>query len=108
MQSYGLHDFLKQESLERVSTSEQKRPLSSVAMYAGEDYASTSRLYKVMHDFADFKVADLFSVSLIEFLNFPVEEAEFMLRYARKSSERKLNADSAAIDRIERQIEGKK
>lgn len=105
IQSFGLHDFLKQEHLEKLSISSVKRPLSNVAMYDGEDYAGTSRLNKVICEYADYRVGDHFKLSLTEFLDLPVEQAEFVLKTAKKMTDRKIKVDEDALRGLEGRIQ---
>lgn len=101
-QSYGICDFARQSLLDQNAVSPgTKRPLFSVAMHYAEDFASTSKKRNIMSRYADSKVKERYGLSLLEFLDLPKEDADFILKDCEKAMEKTLSASETALKNIE-------
>lgn len=100
-QSYGICDFAAQAALDRNAVTGKTRPLYSVAMHYAEDFAGTSNERTAVVKFADLKVKDRYGLSLIEFLDLPKPEADFILKDCEKALDASLKANESALNRIE-------
>lgn len=106
IQAYGLFDFLKQEQIEmRVKDANVKKPLSQIALYPGEDRVSTTRFDKVVDEYMDLKIYELYGLSLDAFLSLPLEYSGVLKTRAKRFLDRKANADQTTLSSIEASIQ---
>ena len=67
---YGIYNHLQQSS--------QRRPLASVAMHTCEDVNTNSQLETVLRSYHTRGVKDLFGLSIIEFLELPMDVVDML------------------------------
>lgn len=91
--SFGVFDHLKQSHQDaRQGDPALKRPLASVALHPIEAWASKGKqLDTVLNGYVANEVGATFNLSLIEFLDLPVEYAEMVMRICRENLQRKTN-----------------
>lgn len=103
---FGIFDHRAQLAKEDSMLSpEGKRPLALVELHPAEDWAGDkSELTTVFQSFLDSEVHERFGLSLVEFLELPVEWAQKILKLAqahhKKKSRMEQVAAAAAADEI--------
>lgn len=104
-----MFDYIKQELKDRNAVLiEHKRPLVSIAMHPSEDSAGTSKIRLTMSKYADCKVGEYYGLSLLEFLELPVEYAEFILSDCEKRLTKHLDVQENALNALKAGNETKK
>ncbi len=101
--AFGIFDHLKQAQSDNAQTNpDLKRPLASVALHPAEAWAGPGKqLETVLKGFEANNVAATFNLSIIDFLNLPVEYAELIMRICKNSVKRK----SAQVDEQQAHLE---
>ena len=98
--TFEIFDHLRQEQQESLmADAAQKRPLAMVAMHHAEDFCKGSKLYDMLVYYSRARVWDVFHISLVEFLSFPHELVEFIIRHCMKIQEQEAaKAEKIAAD----------
>jgi hypothetical protein len=105
-QTFGIFDHLKQAQIEESARTQKRpelcRPLASVALHPAEDWAGEkTHLDLVMEGFAENRVAELFNISFLDFLDLPVEYAARLMKISKLMLERRKNRDKQTQNEIE-------
>lgn len=77
------------------------RPLASVAMHESEDINNGSLLEEALRTYANRGIERIFKLSVLEYLDLPIDIAAMMLEIADEDSMKKSNT----VDSIERQFQ---
>lgn len=89
--AYGIHDHLN-----GVNNS----PLASVALHESEENTINSNLYEAIDRYHEKGIAELFKLSLIEYLNLPTEICVKLMEIATKDAIKK----GALFDKLNKQM----
>ena len=104
--TFGIFDHLRQAQIESHSPGPSgKRPLASVALHPAEAWADEkTHMELVFKGFAENQVGDIFKISLLEFLELPVEYAERVMRISKSILARKANQQESQADKMAREL----
>ena len=92
--TFGIYDYVGQAMKERnLAEASLKEPLSSVSMHYAENYCETSRLYELIQLYDICKIYQIYRISLSEFLEYPHDVVEYMLKTANEKT-RKENSQT--------------
>lgn len=78
------------------------RPLASVELHPVEDLSKERNgRYVMAKKFADMKMAEIFGLSFIDFLNLPVAQVEELFLVAQEYNQIKLAADADSLKHLD-------
>jgi hypothetical protein len=91
---YGIYNHLR---------SDKNRPLASVAFHNSEDMTTDNLLRDTINVYVDKNIHDFFHISLIDFLELPLDIIQLLISIASEKKSKKINA----IDEIEKEFNKK-
>lgn len=102
---FGIHDYMHQiHSEARTNNPNLKRPLSSVALHPAEDFSGPDTpLGNIIKSFVDLKISSSTGLSLTEFLEYPHEYVELVMRIARKNADLDAKVQSNVLAEMQNQ-----
>lgn len=79
-------------------TKDTSRPMSSVAIFPNETNGYNSNMYALFEKYHESKVLKYFGLNLLEFINNPREQIEWMFKLCEQFIRADFKRDQAAID----------
>lgn len=86
---FGFHNHLTKDS---------SRPLASVGMFHNETNGYNSKLYGLFKKYHESKILKYFGLNLLEFINNPREQIEWMFKLAEDFMREDAKRDQQALD----------
>lgn len=106
-QTFGVFDHLGQNNLETIDANpDSKRPMIEVAFHPSEDICARSQLYKTIKEFKDRKVYQYFGLSLLEFLDLPVDICDYILDVSGKQTTAENTKQGHLLNELNQSMDG--
>lgn len=104
--TFGIYDYVSQAMKERNLTEPNlKEPLSSVSMHYAENYCETSRLYELIQLYDICKIYQIYRISLSEFLEYPHDVVEYMLKTASEKTRKENSQTESMLEELKDGLE---
>jgi hypothetical protein len=84
---FGIHNHLQRDP---------NRPMASVGMFQNEANGYNSRLYALFKKYHEARILKYFGLNLLEFINNPREQIEWMFKLAEEFIKQDLKTDEDA------------
>jgi hypothetical protein len=105
--TFGIYDYVSQAMKERnLAEPSLKEPLSSVSMHYAENYCETSRLYELIQLYEICKIYQIYRISLSEFLEYPHDLVEYMLKTASEKTRKESKQTENMMEELKEGLEG--
>lgn len=104
--SFGIFDYFRQAHIDDNAIDPSiKRPLASVALHPAEDWSQmTTEFDRVVRGFSDNNIGETFKISLLEFLELPIEHAARLMRLGKETLRRKQSLQPMDVDKFMREM----
>lgn len=104
--TYQIFDHLAQhQKNKQLDDPALKRPLASVALHPAEDLSGVLKLYERLRRFADCEVANYYGISLTEFLSYPRDVCDFILKDCEYRLKVKLRTNEQELARFRNELD---
>lgn len=87
---YGIYNHIK-----------DKHPLSTVMLHQRDDFITESLLFKTIEKYRKYKIADMYNISLHEFMDLPPYVVEFILSTAEEELTKTDREDEELLKKME-------